>query len=221
VAFGDSLLHESRDQLAVLVAGRASLETHTRPMTAPCDWRAEAALVAATRPDIVVIEFSGNALTPCMRRPDGSALTAAARADHYRLDLTAMVDAFTAAGASVLLVDAPRGRPGASRGDQFDGPEPFTVPILHSIERRATRTGAPVVVVPAARSVLTRAGDWTATLPCRAVDRAQGGCTGGRATVRAPDGAHFCPAEWPDERGICPVWSPGAWRYAAAIAAAI
>ncbi len=221
VAFGDSLLHESRDDVATLTSEVGTAEWYTRPGSAPCDWNEELAVVAATPPDVVILEFSGNANTPCVRGAGGVALTATALADRYRADLTAAVDAFTTAGVRVLLVDAPRGRPGPPRGDQFDGPEPFTVPILQAIVRQATDDGSEVELVRAGRRVLTPTGAWTATLPCNEMDRNEGGCIDGRAEVRGPDGAHFCPLGWPDERGICPVWSPGAWRYASAIAEAV
>jgi hypothetical protein len=41
-----------------------------------------------------------------------------------------------------------------------------------------------------------------------------------RITVRAPDGAHFCPGGWPAVNGItrsCPRYSSGAYRYASTI----
>ena len=78
VLYGDSLAWESREHFAAAFAGRTDVQVHTRTLggTAICDWldvmRADAVELA---PGAVVIEFSGNALTPCMQDAHGEPLT--------------------------------------------------------------------------------------------------------------------------------------------------
>jgi hypothetical protein len=78
----------------------------------------------------------------------------------------------------------------------------------------------------AGASVLS-GGRWAATLPCLPGES----CTVGRDAngtpvnvVRAPDGAHFCPAAPTAVRGVtavCDVWASGSWRLGNAMAAPV
>lgn len=218
VVVGDSLLTEARPFLAAAMADPA-VEIHAFPLTAPCDWTAVLDAAAADPPRVLALEFSGNALTPCMERADGGPLTRPEITARYRAAAHAITERFTALGTAVRWIDAPRGRPtinGPGRTDQFDGRVPFTVAIYESVARAAQQHGGDVAVIPAAAATLD-AGRWTATLPCRAEEVALGGCgPAGTVPVRAPDGVHFCPTGLVVD-GSCPVWSGGAWRYALAI----
>lgn len=188
------------------------------PLTAPCDWATAIDHALADPPRVAVFEFSGNALTRCMQNSDGSPLSAMARTARYQSDATSITERFTAVGATVLWVDAPRGRRDPTRTDQSSADQSFTTPIYRAIVRRFHTMGFDAHFVPASQSVLTGRGAWTPSLPCLASDTAAGACTEGVVPVGAPDGAHFCPSGITSADGTCSVWSSGAWRYATAIA---
>ena len=221
VVFGDSLMHEAHSFLAWDLADLGPIETHTYPMTAPCDFRDSFDRALVDPPSMAVFEFSGNAMTSCMSNDDGSFPDADGITARYEADAAAIAERFAAAGTTVVWVDAPRGRPDASGTGQFSGPEPFTAAIYRANAQRFDALGLDVRFVAAGRAVLTDRGAWTATLPCDPADTAAGACQNGTAAVRAPDGAHFCPSAITDADGTCSVWSSGAWRYADAIARAL
>ena len=221
VVFGDSLMHEAHAFLAWDLADLGPIETHTYPTTAPCDFRESFDRALVNPPSMAVFEFSGNAMTNCMHNDDGSVADTPGVAARYATDAASITERFAASGTTVVWVDAPRGRPGSDRTNQFSGPEPFTAAIYRAIAHRFDALGLDVRFVAAGRAVLTERGAWTATLPCDPADTAAGACQNGTAVVRAPDGAHFCPSAITDADGTCSVWSSGAWRYADAIARAL
>jgi hypothetical protein len=66
-------------------------------------------------------------------------------------------------------------------------------------------------------------GKYTSTLPCEPTETCTGQWPDGTKTVvvRQSDGTHFCPVPVRVIRGLtdpCPVYSPGAARFAAALA---
>jgi hypothetical protein len=81
VLYGDSLAWQSQECFVARLAsaGLTQVTTRTFGGTAICDrlgqMRADATDI---HPDAVVAEFSGNALTPCMKAPDGRPLSGAA-----------------------------------------------------------------------------------------------------------------------------------------------
>ena len=210
VLYGDSLAWQSQDFFTAALAGAFITQVTTRTFggTAICDWLGQMRADAASlRPDAVVVEFSGNALTPCMRALDGSALTGAAYFQKYATDAAAVLDIFTPGHALVFLAGAPISR-GAERGGDRTTP---TLQALYAALAQSTPYGR---YIDAGVSVLA-GGRWTATLPCLPAEP----CTGGRDAagtpvnvVRAPDGAHFCPGAPAAVRGVtaaCPVWASG------------
>ena len=105
ILYGDSLAFQARDLQAALVhAGITQVTTRTYGGTAICDWfdqmRADAATI---RPDAVVIEFSGNALTTCMKALDGSPLSGDAYFQKYAEDASTVVSIFAPGETRVLL----------------------------------------------------------------------------------------------------------------------
>ncbi|HEY6530861.1 MAG TPA: hypothetical protein VIY72_01060, partial [Acidimicrobiales bacterium] len=69
--YGDSLVVEA-ERYIVEAASALGWEPVVRAYggTAPCDWSDELPFdLATTEPAIVVVAFSGNALTPCMTDP--------------------------------------------------------------------------------------------------------------------------------------------------------
>ena len=126
VLYGDSLAAESADLFreALAAAGVADVQVKTFGGTAICDWldrmQTDATVLA---PTAVVVEFSGNALTPCMTDARGRSLVddPVAYHDKYRTDAQAVLDVFGATGTRGLLrrcADHPHGRRvGSGRGD--------------------------------------------------------------------------------------------------------
>jgi hypothetical protein len=208
--YGDSLAFEAQGHfVAALTAdGRAEVLTRTFGGTAICDWLPDMRRDAAEwQPREVVVEFSGNALTPCMRDADGGALSPDAYLQKYRDDAAEVVATF--AGARVWFAGSPISRRAAETGD-FNGGR------LDDLYRAQPGAG----FVDAGVAVLD-GGRYTEALPCLP-DEPCG--DDGTNVVRAPDGAHFCPANPDAVRGVtqgCAVWSSGAWRYGRAMAAPV
>jgi hypothetical protein len=174
---------------------------------------------AGLRPEAVVVEFSGNALTPCMRAPDGRELSGAAYFHKYAADAATVLHLFAPGHTRVFFAGAPISRSAARSHDP-------TTPILHAIYAALARSTSFGRYIDAGASVLLR-GHWTETLPCLTTEP----CTGGLDAegkpvnvVRAPDGAHFCPGAQAAVHGVttdCAVWSSGAWRFGNAMAAPV
>ena len=85
ILYGDSLAWEAEASFrGALAADDFSVTTETFGGTAMCDWLPQMRLDAAhVRPQAIVVEFSGNAITPCMRALDGAPLTGAAYFEAY------------------------------------------------------------------------------------------------------------------------------------------
>lgn len=219
VLYGDSLAWSARDAFAMAFAlsGKPEIEVVTRTWggTAICDWLGPMASDATElEPGAVVIQFSGNSLTPCMEDENGNQLTGDAYFAQYQTDAEAAIGAFAGTNTQVILAGAPRAP---------DALGSFKGSLVNAIYERLARTHDGVRYADAGASVL-RNGGWTETLPCLPAEP----CTGGTDedgipinVVRAPDGAHFCPVAPSAVRGVtddCPVWSSGAFRYGMALA---
>jgi hypothetical protein len=174
---------------------------------------------AGMHPDAVVVEFSGNALTPCMRAANGIALSGTAYFHKYAADTAEVLEIFTPGHTSVFFTGAPISRSAERAHDP-------TTAVLHAIYATLAESTPYGHYTDAGASVLVD-GRWTQTLPCLPTEP----CTGGHdATgtpvnvVRAPDGGHFCPGAPAAVHGVtaaCPVWSSGAWRFGSAMAAPV
>jgi hypothetical protein len=222
VLYGDSLAWQSQEFFVAKLAsaGLTQVTTRTFGGTAICDWlgqmRADA---TAIHPDAVVVEFSGNALTPCMKARDDRPLSGAAYFEKYAADAAAVLRIFTPRHAIVFFAGAPISRRAERSGDP-------TTTILHAMYAARARTSPYGRYTDAGASVLS-GGRWTETLPCLPDEP----CTGGRDdngapvnVVRAPDGGHFCPGAPAAVHGVaaaCPVWASGAWRFGNAMAAPV
>jgi len=156
--YGDSLIEQATPYL------QSTDQIRAFGGTALCDWVDKMARAATVeQPSMMVVEFVGNDVTPCMQAyqtPDQ--VRAKYEADMARLK--ALVD------APILWVGPPafRDRAPAALG-------------LYSSEPR---------FVDAGDSVLAD-GAYTDTLPCLADEGSVQGCVNGRIRVRASDGAHF------------------------------
>jgi hypothetical protein len=224
ILYGDSLASEAqgyfRDALAA--AGVGNVRTSTFGGTAICDWldrmRTDA---AALHPTAVVVEFSGNALTPCMMDDQGQSLAVALNTYYrkYVNDAREVLRIFATTGTRVYFAGAPKTRVAEETNDLNAGLLNRTYADL------AAQT--PEARFVSAGDALLHDGHWTATLPCLASEPCTGGVDPDGAAVnvvRAPDGGHFCPGAPGATRGVtttCPVWSSGAFRYANAMADAV
>ena len=219
VLYGDSLTWEAQDVFVQSFADRAGLQVVVRTFggTAICDWLDTMTDDAATlSPGAVVVEFSGNNMTPCMQDAAGQPLTGTAFVERYTADAEAVIATFAPTGAQVVFAGAPISRSAEESGD-FNGGR------LNALYERMGRTHDGVRYFDAGAAVL-ESGHWTATLPCLPAEPCTGGFDAagqGVNVVRAPDGGHFCPASAGAVRGVtgaCPVWSSGAFRYGSALA---
>jgi hypothetical protein len=114
--YGDSLASESQTFFRDALVGAGIDDVHTRTFggTAPCDWLDEMRHDAgALHPSIVVIEFVGNALTPCMHDANDAQLTGGDYYAKYFEDTTEALSLFLPLHARVYLVGAPLSRQAA------------------------------------------------------------------------------------------------------------
>ncbi|MFI8189182.1 SGNH/GDSL hydrolase family protein [Streptomyces sp. NPDC085946] len=173
-----------------------------------------AALVRSLRPDVVVLQFWGNAwgYTPCM---DGITHDAAPERyfARYEADARRLTEQITAAGGArrprIVWV--------------LQGPDPITPDRVRRVNalygKRAAASGD--LVADAGRTVSPDSArhTWTQYLPCTAYERAHPAyCTqpdrGRTALHRDDDPLHFCLAPTTSTPRPCPVRSPGILRIA-------
>jgi hypothetical protein len=203
ILYGDSLSWEARAAFDFSMGGGVAVVHRNFPGLAPCDLLPSMAADAALlQPRAVVLEFAGNSLTPCM-----SGVTQSTLVGKYAVDVARAATTFTSRGIAVYLMGAPL-LPGWSFDPTTGLRATYTAVAAQSPLASFTDAGA---------SVLDR-GAYTATLPCRPGEGPAAGCAGGLITVRSPDRVHFCPVL---TTGPCPVWSSGAWRFGAAMAAPV
>jgi hypothetical protein len=206
--FGDSLVTQSAPAFTQVVTshGRATLRVIDFPGTAICDWWRQLEAVAAWRPRAVVMEFSGDNLTPCTRDPrTGRPRSGAPLIDAYRSDAERAMHILE--DTTVYWVGAPPDR------------DPANSAVAEAV--RAIYAGLPpryhnARFVDAGQAVTSR-GRYVDILPCLSFEPCP---RNGYAQVRSPDGIHFCPVE-ARGNGVCPVWSSGAYRFGVAMAAPV
>jgi hypothetical protein len=216
--FGDSLSFEAQPYFTSLVesSGQSVLTYDSFGGTAICDFLPKMSEVETTHhPVAVELEFSGNALTPCM---EGFAPGTQAYYDKYRADTEAAIKIFVPAGAHVYLIGAP-----ITKSQQSD---PNWDQLNHQYAEIAATDPLHVTYVDAGAAVEGAGHTFAETLPCLPVEPCTGPVVDGEASnvVRSPDGSHFCPVKTANKEGEipgCPVYSSGAFRYAFAMVAAL
>jgi hypothetical protein len=219
VLFGDSLSGEAHSYYTTLVkaTGLNVLAFDSLGGTAICDWLATMRQVEASmQPTAVELQFSGNALTPCMK---GLKPGTPAYYSKYRTDTEAAIKIFVPSGAHVYLISAP-----VTRSQQAD-------PNWHDTLNRqyaqiAYSDPAHLTYVNAGAAVETPSHAYAQTLPCLPVESCLGPVVDGVPSniVRSTDGIHFCPVKSENRAGTidpCPTYSSGAFRYAVAMVVAL
>jgi hypothetical protein len=213
--FGDSLAWEAQGYFASLIRGMAmTARTYDSRGTAVCDWLSKMKMVEADfHPEAVELEFSGNALTPCMK---GYVPASPAYYEKYRTDTLAAIDTFVPGGAHVFLIGAPIAQSQQTSNPDWDRINQQYVAMARSDPDHVT-------YVDAGAAVESPEHTFVRTLPCLSGQPCDGPTVNGVRSnvVRAPDGVHFCPVEKDAVVGVispCPVYSSGAYRYAYAMA---
>lgn len=238
LAYGDSLLHETRINHLVNCPVGATCHTPTLeemfapkkawrltarsyPGTAPCDWLTWLDEDLATlQPKHVLLETAGNSFTECMIDPSTGVkypFGSQAYYDKYRSDIDLFIQKVQAAGAKMILVKPP----------------PSANPCCNSwqtqlgnimVERATLFPGT--VVTSGPRNAVSNSGKWTQTKNCLAIETAAMGCNlvTRKIIVREPynayySGLHFCPLGYTSTG--CAVYSSGAYRFGKAIVAAL
>ena len=201
VLVGDSLAEQAATYLPDML-GAMTFTPQFFGGSAPCDWLGKDLGITPT--SVVVISFTGNALSPCMADGAGAELQGQAVVDKYRTDVTALIDQARAAQAEVVLVGQPVHGAPADGNDIVDG--------LNEAYRSFAEQSH-VSFVDAGAAVENADGSFAPTLPCLP-DEPQCDPSGSNV-VRNDDGLHFCPGSPPP--GPCTVYSSGAYRFAAAI----
>ncbi len=215
--YGDSLAVEAQGAFELIVTGggRAVVRLQTYGGVAICDFlETMRADLAAFAPDVVVMEFSGNALTSCINHDP---FTPVDWYERYHTDADAVLAIYEPLDIPVYWVGTPMSRSSAEHADPSWAilTEMYSeLPDHHPLAR----------YVDAGQAVM-RDGTYTDVLPCLYYEPCADipdPVTGEPANpVRSPDGAHFCPAVTgaaDGTVGACPVWSSGAWRFGLAMA---
>ena len=177
---GDSITHSAHGRLLdALTPVVAEVRILAWGGTAPCDWIGPVAdEVAAFDPDLVLLEFVGNDLTPCIAgTPRGSdGFVDRSRAD--AVELTAVASRF---GAIVRWTSIP----------------PIAVPAydaiaveLNGIYRSLSHEG----VLTPLREALTVNGGFGFTDTCRGEAECDGVAVGTSVPLRSDDGLHLAEA---------------------------
>lgn len=206
VAFvGDSLGEQTAPYLQPLVAPLA-FTAYVYGGTAPCDWLRKD--IALAKESVLVLQFTGNSLTPCIEDGGGAHLSGQALVDRYRADITTLTVHARDVGAAVLLVGQPVRAPGVPGNDEVDGLNTMYAALADDLGFHFVDAGAAIEHAD---------GSYAATLPCLPGEQA---CDpSGSNVVRNDDGLHLCPG--PPDPVPCAVYSSGAFRFASAIAGAI
>jgi hypothetical protein len=218
--YGDSLAWEAQEHFESAFDHLPNVEVISKTYggTAICDWLSVMRTdVATLAPDVVVVEFSGNALTDCMQDGRDGPLMGRAYLDRYRADARSVVEIFRPVDAHLFFVGAPSPRVLADERE-------FDHEGLDALYRQLAASESDQVDYVDAGAAVLDEGRWTATMPCRADEPCEGGTdASGRLVnfVRAPDGSHFCPTGDRAVAGVtdrCAVWSSGAFRFGRAMA---
>jgi hypothetical protein len=211
VVYGDSLSAQAEPYFTRLLAAEDTSNTtfySSQGGTAICDWLPNMRRMARTlRVEAVLLEFSGNALTPCMAKVGYYTPAYYAK---YRADTMAALAIWLPTGAHVFLIGAP-----VTRAQQEAVPHWDDLDLQYA--QIAAADPGHVTYVDAGAAVEGPGGVYVQTLPCLIGEPCTGPVVDGEPSnlVRSPDGVHFCPVA--ESRLSCPVYASGAFRFADAM----
>jgi hypothetical protein len=265
LVYGDSLVSESGTPISFQLGDSYDVRISAQGGDALCDFGdLMVREVRDYQPKVVVIAFTGNALTGCMRNPNGSPMTATAAAAKYEADLDWVLAKIWGSGRRIVVVGGPPGvvsdravlgtasNEAAGEGLGVDAPirsiGPLTVTpsvswgvgtlpsgwlsseaYVNAGYRRVVANyqsqGIAVMYVDGGLHMRAPDGGWTKVMSCYSFEVSISQvCVNGLINVRSADFSHFCPTTVAPIAGVvptCEVWSSGAWRYAAAMSAAV
>ena len=217
VFYGDSLTRGSFAHVETRISA-------TRPIwrsvnrsfsgTAICDWFDQMRDDADLEPDLVVLQFSGNAFTPCMA---GIAVESPELFVKYRADAEWAAGFWTERRADVLFVGSPRD----VAEPLVPGPHPLDL-VYRAVVQASTRGGVSFSDGPERALAMAPPSDpsglvFPSDLPCLPGEIGMLSCVDDRIRVRAPDDRHFCPVADIDVYP-CPIYSSGGVRFGVALA---
>jgi hypothetical protein len=206
ILYGDSLASEAAAEFAArLCAPDVEVLTSTQPGAALCDFTTTIESdVDARAPDLVLIQFSGNNITPCVADPQGHPLVGDALLDRYGADAEQLATALDGRPVAVAWVAHP-GAAGAG--------EPPLRDVYAAVV--ASHAGSSFLI-DGGVGLRDPSGTYRLELPCLPEEVALSSCFQQRIIVRLPlDGFHFCPVL---ASGACPVYNAGAVRFGRALA---
>lgn len=217
--YGDSLSRGSSQYIERgVLAQRPQWDVVVRALagTAICDFFETMREDADLRPDLVVLQFSGNTFTECMA--DMSSGSAEAL-DKYRDDATQAARFWSERGIRVLFVGSPR----PYDEPLLTAPHPLDAvyqDIAEEFGKSVSFSDAPERALTEEEPASGGAAVFSNELPCLPNEAWLDDCADGDIEVRAPDGMHFCPVDDPFVFP-CPVYAPGSKRFGEAIAGAV
>jgi hypothetical protein len=163
----------------------------------------------ASRAAAVVLMFVGNTFSPCSH-PEGRFPSDEEREAQVLAELDRVAGQLAAARVPLLIIgEGPLPYPFALQPDLNES--------FRALAAQERIVGRDVIYVDAGATLAGPEG-WAADLPCLPWEATPfAGCVDGHIHVRSPDGRHLCPVDvtFPE---VCPVWSSGAHRMAAAVA---
>jgi hypothetical protein len=210
LVFGDSLGAEVGPALRDDLAPRIDVRVESYPGASLCDYLGVIADGAvASRAAAVVLMFVGNTFSPCSH-PEGRFPTDEEREAQVLAELDRVAGQLAAARVPLLIIgEGPLPYPFALQPDLNES--------FRALAAQERIVGRDVIYVDAGATLAGPEG-WAADLPCLPWEATPfAGCVDGHIHVRSPDGRHLCPVDvtFPE---VCPVWSSGAHRMAAAVA---
>jgi hypothetical protein len=217
IVYGDSLTSQSRYQIKARIADRRPgwrVVIQAQGGSAICDWLPFMKKDKALDPRVVVMQFSGNIQTSCIRERVSTEGSSWERS--YADDAAAAARMWVDRGARVVIMGNPMPytTPTLTRG-----PHPLDA-VYQSIarsEKRVTFSDQPERAVavpdPADRARFV----FPFTMPCLPAEVSLTECSRGHIQVRDPGGGHFCPVVDPDGLA-CPTYSSGIVRFGDAVA---
>jgi hypothetical protein len=204
---------------------KTKVDVHAYGATAMCDWftdmwnETNPANPFGFHPQVVILQFFGDAFTKCMQQ-NGVSLSGQALVNKYSADSRYAIGIFTKRGIPVYFMSTPLS---IYQSKVYTGLSPLGQMFKQLPTRFPARN---LVRYIDGATPLELNGKFTFTLPCLPWETCTGHWANGTKTVvvRQPDGFHFCPVnEKPNIFGIvvCPVAMPGAARFALTMTGAL